>query len=272
MPLFVRRILTCALVTAAACGSGGGFPDAPTKDAPPPKGTMTLAWRVESSTGETIPCAQVQGQSVVATIENTDAVGGTTELFSCVDGMGTSGPLAPGNYRMRMALNGSGTQLAEAPTVGNIKIVSDQDTAVPAQVFTVNDRGTLKFTIASKPGGNCAAIAANGAGIEGMTLELRREAGQVCVPTTFMIAAGANLPASTYASTCVGAPTTLPCIDADQVISIIDGVSGPYRVVVGGVIATNSCWSAEQQTVIPVNQQTRTETVNLGATGNPGCP
>ena len=105
-----------------------------------------------------------------------------------------------------------------------------------------------------------------------MTLELRREAGQVCEPTTFAIAAGANLPAATYMSTCVGAPATLPCIDADQVISIVDGTSGPYRLVVGGLIATNTCWNAEQQTVIPVNQLTRTETVNLGATGNAGCP
>ena len=256
----------------ASCGSGGSFPDAPDKDAPPPTGTISTSWSIQSNAATPLSCTQVQGVLVTATIENIDAVGGTTELFTCNDGMGTSEPLAPGNYRMRLSLNGSAGELALLPFVGNIKVVSGQNTVVPSQSFMVNDRGTLRFTLASRPGGNCAAIAANGAGLEGVTLELRREAGQACLPTTFTVAAGAARPASMYMSSCVGAAVVGPCIDADQQISIVDGVSGPYRVVVGGVIAGTTCWSAEQQTSIPVNQQVRTDAINLGATGAAGCP
>ena len=260
------------VLALASCGSGGSFPDAPAKDAPPPTGTISATWAIQSNTATPLTCAQVQGVLVTATIENIDAAGGTTELFTCNDGAGTSEPLTPGNYRIRLALNGSAGELAQVPFVGNIKVVSGQDTVVPVQTFTVNDRGTLRFTLASRPGGNCAAIGANGAGLDGVTLELRREAGQVCTPTTFAIAAGASRPASTYVSSCVGAAVAGPCIDADQLISIVDGVSGPYRVVVGGLIAGTTCWSAEQQTNIPVNQQVRMEAINLGATGASACP
>ncbi|MBP9086232.1 MAG: hypothetical protein KBG15_08935 [Kofleriaceae bacterium] len=256
----------------ASCGSGGSFPDAPAKDAPPPTGTISASWSIQSTAATPLTCAQVQGVLVTATIENIDAVGGTAELFTCNDGMGTSGPLTPGNYRMRLALNGSGGELAQVPFIGNIKVVSNQDTVVPLQSFTVDARGTLRFTLASRPGGNCAATAANGAGLDGVTLELRREAGQVCTPTTFAVAAGAARPARTYVSSCVGPAVVGPCIDADQIVSVVDGVSGPYRVAVGGIIAGSSCWSAEQQTNIPVNQQVRMETINLGATGAAGCP
>lgn len=260
------------VMALASCGSGGSFPDAPAKDAPPPTGTISASWSIQSSAAAPLTCAQVQGVLVTATIENIDAVGGTTELFTCNDGMGTSEPLVPGNYRMRLSLNGSAGELAQAPLVGNIKVVSGQNTEVPLQSFTVNDRGTLRFTLASRPGGNCAALAANGAGLDGVTLELRREAGQVCTPTTFAVAAGAARPASTYVSSCVGAAAVGPCIDADQLISVVDGVSGPYRLVVGGVITGTRCWSAEQQTSIPVNQQVRMDAINLGATGAAGCP
>jgi hypothetical protein len=271
-PIIRRFTATGLLVGLASCGSGGSFPDAPAKDAPPPTGTVSVSWAIQSTSAASITCAQVQGVLVTATIENMDAVGGTTELFTCNDGMGTSAALTPGNYRVRLALNGSAGELAQVPFVGNIRVVSGQDTAVPVQTFTVNDRGTLRFTLASRPGGNCAAIAANGAALDGITLELRKEAGQVCSPTTFAIAAGASRPASTYVSSCVGAAIVGPCIDADQVVSIVDGVSGPYRVVVGGQIAGTTCWSAEQQTNIPVNQLVRMEAINLGATGASACP
>ncbi len=271
-PTLAAALFIGLVVGLAGCGSGGSFPDAPAKDAPPPTGTISTSWSIVSSVATPLTCVQVQGVFVTATIENIDTVGGTTELFSCNAGLGTSEDLAPGNYRMRLSLNNSSEAIAQIPFVGNIKVVSGQDTVVPLQSFTVNDRGTLRFTLASRPGGNCAAIAANGAGLDGITLELRREAGQVCTPTTFAIAAGAARPASTYVSSCVGPAVVGPCIDADQIVSIVDGASGPYRVVVGGMIANTTCWSAAQQTNIPVNQQVRMEAINLGATGAAACP
>ena len=64
----------------ASCGSGGSFPDAPAKDAPPPTGTIRASWSIQSSAATPLTCAQVQGVLVTATIENIDAVGGTDTI------------------------------------------------------------------------------------------------------------------------------------------------------------------------------------------------
>ena len=50
-------ILSTALV--AACGGGGGFPDAPPIDMPPPLGTFSLAWTVKDTGGNPITCDQI---------------------------------------------------------------------------------------------------------------------------------------------------------------------------------------------------------------------
>jgi hypothetical protein len=252
------------------CGSGGQFPDAPTKDGPPPVGTLTLTWTIESLAAQTLSCSAVLANSVVADIQNLDQVGGVNDLYSCVDGTATSVGVAPGNYRVRLSLNGPGGQLSQLPFVGNVKVVSGQSTSVAVQKFSIDAQGTLRIKLASRAGGNCAA-APNGAAIDSMALELRDDPSLTCVPTTFMIAAGANRPASSYVSTC-GAPVAGPCIDADQTISIVNGPSGPYRVAVTGSTSGTSCWTAEQQTSIPTGQLVRDLSINLGPTGTAGCP
>src|SRR3569623_368902 len=43
----MRSLYVLGLVTAVACGGGGGFPDAKPIDSAPPTGTFSLAWSVD---------------------------------------------------------------------------------------------------------------------------------------------------------------------------------------------------------------------------------
>jgi hypothetical protein len=101
---------------------------------------------------------------------------------------------------------------------------------------------------ASGVAGNCAA-APGGAGLDALTLRLRNTAG-ACVPATFAIAAGAALPASTYADDC-GTPTPAACVDADQDIAVAGIASGRYRLSAEGFVDGTACWVTSPTVRVP---------------------
>src|SRR5688572_783510 len=80
---------------ALGCGSGGGFPDAPPIDSPPPGGTFKLDWAVHDSNGTAISCDDVGASWVNALVRNRAAVGGSTEVFTCSNLTSTSPPIPP---------------------------------------------------------------------------------------------------------------------------------------------------------------------------------
>ena len=96
----------------AACGSGGGFPDARAIDAPPPTGTFTLDWSVSDANGQAITCDQVGGQTVTVLAHNRAFEGGETEPFICSTLMGQSPGLAPGIYDFMFELDAASGRLA----------------------------------------------------------------------------------------------------------------------------------------------------------------
>ena len=58
--------LGAAALALAACGGGGGFPDAPPIDNPPANGTLAFSWEIHDTDGTVIPCERVGALTVVA--------------------------------------------------------------------------------------------------------------------------------------------------------------------------------------------------------------
>src|SRR5215203_3385555 len=126
---WVRVVLTIALPGAvlAGCGDGGGFPDAGPIDQPPASGTFSLMWSVKDSGGATLDCAEIGAQAVTVVTRNKAQTGGSTEVFTCSTGAGTSQGLAPGTYDLDFELGGVGGDpqtgiLATSPKVQNVVI------------------------------------------------------------------------------------------------------------------------------------------------------
>ena len=61
-----RPFLLPAVAGLAACGGGGGFPDATIDVGPPAPGSFSLAWSVTDTMGNAITCDQIGAQSVTA--------------------------------------------------------------------------------------------------------------------------------------------------------------------------------------------------------------
>src|ERR1044072_7550278 len=89
----------CVLGLLAACGSGGGFPDASQKiDAAPPSATFSLAWSVTDMASSPVACDKVGAVSVTVLAHNQGVSGGSTEVFTGATGMGTIQKLSPGTW------------------------------------------------------------------------------------------------------------------------------------------------------------------------------
>src|SRR4051794_24698098 len=120
---------TCCLGVLAACSDNGGFPDARPIDAPPPNGTVSLAWTVTDAGGAPIPCDRIDATSVTLDLHDQDSAGGFSELFSCSSAMGTTpADMPPGTYDITYALTGPGVTLATLPQVHDVVIKSGQNT------------------------------------------------------------------------------------------------------------------------------------------------
>lgn len=261
-------VLALALV---GCGSGGGFPDAMSDSPPPPGGTFSLAWSLTDTASAPVTCEQVGGLSVTLLLRNRAVMGGTTEVFSCGSGMGTTPPVAPGLYDVNFELTGINGLISTAPLQQGLTVTSGQDTPLQPVTFAVDAVGglDLHFT-ANATGGNCAPAASMGAGITNTTITLERASGP-CEPVTFDIAAGATQPASTYTVNCT-APALGPCIETDQGVTVTGVTSGDYIIRVRGKVGALDCYTNNDALKVPSAAGNLVRTLNLAHQATtPGC-
>src|SRR5689334_10165468 len=130
--------LRAVLLVLAACGGGGGFPDArPIIDQAVPGGTFSAAWTLTDMAGKPITCDQIGALSITVIMHNRAVDGGTTEVFGCSSGMGTSEPFAPGTYDMMFELDSPTGVLATSPDQHGIELVSGQNTQLMPLAFAV---------------------------------------------------------------------------------------------------------------------------------------
>jgi hypothetical protein len=270
------RLLLFTLL--AACGSGGGFPDARAIDAAPPKGAFSLAWTVTDTNGVAVTCDQLGASSVTVITHNLAQEGANTQVFVCSLLTGTSEPIDPGTYQMSIELDGT-SQIALPVVTGTgnpglqnpVVIDSEQTTALEPVTFSVVATGNIALTLATgRTGGNCAA-APNGGGITATEITMTRNSDLSCAPLTLSIAAGATKPAAMYTINCT-APTDGPCIESDQSITAANVSADQYTMHVKAKQTTPVCWSNNDSIVVPPLGGTLTRQLNLGfATTTTGC-
>lgn len=244
----------CAAALAASCSDDVGLPDAPPViDAAVP-GTLRVAWTITHD-GAPLTCADVTGSSVAVEIVKQGLTFGTIESFSCTSAMGTSNPLPPGAYDLRVSLSGSGGRIAGPVLRLDVTVTSSQTTDVEPVAFDVDPTGTLAFRITTGAD-NCAAMP-GGAGITATRIELRDAAG-TCVPTTFAVGAGATSgrPAGTYASDCGAA--TYGCIADDQELTAPGVAAGQHTMAITGLVGTAACWRRTSSFIVRAAGQTTT--------------
>lgn len=257
-------------VALAACGGGGGFPDAAVSgDAPQPTGTFSLTWSVVDQDNEPVTCERVSAQVMTVLAHNLAYVGGETQPFSCSTGMGTSQGVVPGTYELDFELTGPDGVLATGTKQTPVEIRVDENTELAPVTFQVEALGGLALKVASgKAGGNCGAINAGGAGIEQVSISLTHNSDGTCQPITLDISDGATQAGGTYTINCTS-PVDRPCIEADQVITALGVPSDSYTIRVRGKIAGTVCWSNMDSIQVPPLNKTLLRTLNLAQ--QPGC-
>jgi hypothetical protein len=262
-----RASLVLALLIAGACGTNEGPPDARVIDAPPPGGTVSLTWSMHEG-ASALTCDQISASIVSVTILPENAGFGFVDTFSCTSGKGTSRALAPGKYTITVELDGGTGALAPSQQLTHIDVTSGQDTALGAIDFQVVAKGGVSIKLAAKSKAeNCTAT---GADIASMTLQMQDGAG-TCIPTTFMIAAGAKNPASTYTSDCNTTPTG-PCIEQDQTVTATGLRSGSVKLVVTGDVGGKACWNGLLPLTVPAMNATKDYGTGLLIHDDTLCP
>ena len=254
----------------AACGDAGGFPDAPLPDSPIPGGTMSLRWMLTDADGQPLTCDRIGAQTVTLVLRNREVAGGSTEVFTCSSGEGTTPLVPPGTYDVAFELqHGTFGLIGQAPTQQGVVVESNQNTQLAPITFAVDATGAIELKVATnKPGGNCAPTGQMGAGITGMSITLTRSPGDVCEPVTFTIS---GTPSRMYTVNCAN-PTVTPCIAEDQSLTVMDVPSGGYQIHVRGKINGVDCYTNDDAFTVPPAGNTLRRTLNLGyRMGTPGC-
>jgi hypothetical protein len=255
----------------AACGSGGGFPDARPPDGPPIGGTFTLDWTVTDQASVPVACTAIGGQTVTVLTHNKGMLGGNTEVFTCGTGTGESEPFPPGLYDMDFELDGIVGKLATAPKQQDVTLVSGQTTALTPVAFAVDATGDLALHLDSgKTGGNCGATPL-GAGITTTSITLEHTSDSSCAPLLLSIAAGATTMARAYMIDCT-TPLDVPCIENDQAIAVAGIASDAYTIHVRGKIGASVCYKNDDTLQVPPLGMQLTSTLALGfQMGTAGC-
>lgn len=257
----------------AACGSGGGFPDARVIDAVPPA-SFSLDWEVRSDSGREITCDTVGANSVTVLPRNSAFEGVSPQVFSCPARSGTSSPIAPGAYDFDFELVGTAGIIATAPSQRGIGIASGDNVRLTPLTFSVVATGALSLTMSTRrAGGNCGAIVNGGGGITSTQLTLVHASSGACEPQELSISASARsgAPATTYMVDCT-TPVAGPCIENDQTISATGVPSGAYMINILARQGSTVCWSNHDGIQVPPSGQTLSRTLNLGfADMTPGC-
>jgi hypothetical protein len=266
-------LAAAAALCSFACGDGGGFPDAALPDGPPPTGTFSLAWSLTDTNGAPVTCDQVGALTVTAVLRNPAVQGGSTEVFNCNTGSGTSPGIAPGNYQIDFELNGSSTTpvIMTSPRQ-DIEVKSGQNTPLMPISFAINATGGLALSLNALgvTAGNCETTANMGAGIDQFTITLEKTSDLSCAAVTFDVSAGTSGgTAGTYVVNC-GTPNPSVCLHADQTLSVANVVSGGYRVHIRGRSGAD-CYVNNDTLPVPSLGMTTTRTLNLSKTTGT-CP
>jgi hypothetical protein len=264
---FMVRLTSSLWLALASCGGGGGFPDAPGIDASP-TGTFSSTWSVIDTANQPLACERIAGLTMTVLAHNKAFEGGSTQIFSCATGMGTSQAMIAGIYDLAFQLSGTFGLLDTAVPQDGVVIEAGANTVLSPVTFQVEATGALSFQLASgMTGGNCEL----GAGIDAMTITMTRNSDGACAPLALDIGAGATKPASQYTINCT-TPADGPCIEADQVISATGVDSDAYTIRVRGKIATKACWVNNDSIQVPPLGKTLMRTLNLAKdTQVPGC-
>lgn len=251
----IFRASALAALFLVACGGGNEVPDANTEpDAPPPAGTLSLRWLLTDGVNS-LTCAQIAGASVSIRATPSDGGSGVPSTLTCDSGSG-SVTLPPGTFDIVVTLRTSTLDPLTPPQqFDDVLIVDGQETPLGTLTFEVLAHGNVEFTMVTSTGNsNCDAFADGGAGMTDVYVEFRNELGQ-CVLTDFVIAAGANHPAGTFSSDCLG--TTLgACIERDQIIRVDGATSGASSMVFTGYKDGAECFSRTSQFTVPGGELT----------------
>jgi len=267
-----RRI--CGLWFAlAACGGGGGFPDAPPADSSGPTGTFSVTWSVIDQNSQPISCDRISAQAMTALTHNLAFEGGSTQIFSCNTGMGMSQGLVPGTYEMDFELvSGMFGSLAMGTKQVPVAITANANIELAPVTFQVEALGGIGLKVATgKVGGNCGAVSAGGAGIGQMTITLNHNSDLTCEPITLNISDGATQTGGTYTIDCT-TPMVRGCIESDQTITAMGVPSDSYTIRVRGYVGANVCYLNADSIPVPPLNQLLLRTLNLSQqTQTPGC-
>ena len=265
--------LSCSLYLAlAACGGGGGFPDAKPPDSAAPTGTFSVSWSVLDQNNQPITCDRIAGQAMTVLEHNLAFASGDTQIFSCATGMGMSQGIVPGTYEMGFELSGTFGTLAMGTKQNGVLIDAQQNTELAPVTFQVTALGGVGLKIASgKSGGNCGATNAGGAGIDQMSITLKHNSNGACEPLILNISDGATQTGGTYMIDCT-TPVLRGCIEADQVLSAANIPSDSYSITVKGMIGGKACWLNGDSIQVPPLNNTLIRTLFLAQqTSTPGC-
>lgn len=260
-------VLGAALLSVAACGGGGGFPDAPEGPDAFVGGTLSLDWSlVKMADGTPIDCDQVGGVTVTLLLRNRAFQGGFTEVFSCNTKMGTTALVPVGTYDIGFELTGVTGLISTAPQQMGLVVSQGANTPLEPVSFIVNAVGGLDLRIdALAQAGNCDPIASNGAGITGMRITLNHASGGACETATLMIGA------TPYAINCT-TPVTTGCIEKTTAVTASNLPSDGYQIHVRADQATGTnCFTNDDSIRVPVNGVALMRTLNLAASGGAGC-
>ena len=118
-----------------ACGSGGGFVDAP----PPPDaslpGMFSLAWTIQDNTGAATTCDAAQATTVRVKITNTQDMSFDSQSFNCGLGSAASGGLFAGTYDLDFDLLGASGTIASGTSQMGVALMSGKTTQLTPVTF-----------------------------------------------------------------------------------------------------------------------------------------
>ena len=126
-----------ALALLAACGSGGGFPDAPRAiDAAAP-GNFSVMWTIDDAAMQPVTCMQASATTVLVSLHETTTGSAFGQTFGCPLGLADSGSIPIGHYDFKFTLLSGSTQLATAPDQTNIAIQPAQTAQLAPLLFVL---------------------------------------------------------------------------------------------------------------------------------------
>jgi hypothetical protein len=129
--------LAVAAALCAACGSGGGFPDAAKPPPPPGPGSVALDWKLQNSAGQPVTCTSVNATTVFVDMRDADTAAAFSATFSCPIGTGVSGAIPSSTYDIRFSLINNNGTIASAPPQNAIVVPAYKTTQLTPITFVI---------------------------------------------------------------------------------------------------------------------------------------